>query len=163
MRNAEYDTPTSGDLNDGDAEGRRILEGLREHLRETGSLAGSLSRRAQALGGAPLRRLIAEACRELRGQHDIEGDFIRLGEKWSSGYDAITVRDLRAAPPASAGKWKRIGILTLRAVAGAGAGLFAMSEFPPPTPIPHWLGIVGGLVGFAAAGAAPGFLWKEKP
>lgn len=159
MPNAEYDTPTSGDLNEGDAEGRRILEGLREHLREVGSLAGSFERRSRALGGAPLRRFVAEACREFRGLHDVEGDLIRLGEKFSTGFDAITIRDLRAAPSARAGRWQRLGVAVTRAIAIAGAGVFTAAEAGV---LPPWTRPIGFLVGLAGGCAMPSLMKLEK-
>lgn len=101
MGNAEYDTPTSGDLADGDKDGREILEGLRSYLREIGSAVGALEKDSRDVGGPRLRRRVARLAAIMREGNDVLDGYVRAAEKWSSGFDSITRRDLAAAPAMS--------------------------------------------------------------
>lgn len=101
MGNAEYDTPTSGDLADGDKDGREILEGLRSYLREIGSAVGALEKDSRDVGGPRLRRRVARLAAIMREGNDVTDGYVRAAEKWSSGFDSITRRDLAAAPAMS--------------------------------------------------------------
>src|SRR4051812_40924354 len=99
MDNA-LDTPTSGDLAQGDEDGRRILEGLRAHLREIGATIGAIEKSSREVGGPRLRRRLARVAAAMREVDGVTDGYIRAAEKWSSGFDTITRRDLPAAAPA---------------------------------------------------------------
>ncbi len=135
MRNAEYDTPTSGDLAEGDEDGRRILEGLRAHLRESGAAVGAVEKSSREVGGPRLRRRLARLAAAMREANDITDGYVRAAEKWSSGFDAITRRDLVAAS--------------------------SMSDITPDTHVrmstAKFLAIVGGIVMIASGAVAAWF------
>lgn len=159
MPNAEYDTPA--ELGTLGRELSRVLEGLRANWEEGGSFAGALSVRAAGLDDERVRALADAVGQGLRETNNASAELVALIERIGRGGHAITVRDLRAAPPARAGRTRRIGVAALRATAAAGAGLFGLSELPGSV-VPHWLGIAGALLGFAAGGAMPGLGALDK-
>src|SRR6185369_9097894 len=125
MPNAEYDTPA--ELGTLGRELSRVLEGLGVNWDEGRSLASAIAGRASTLDDERVRALADAIAPALRETNLTAAELLVLVERIGRGSRAITVRDLRVAPPQPRSHWRKAGVTALRITAGAGAVVYGAS------------------------------------